>query len=506
MTFAGAKWLALSGGLFLVAVGESLLTPVMVAAVRRYANTAQRSISFSIFYAMMNAGFFVAGWIFDYVRLGLGEYGHYTVPLLGVELSTYRTLFLISLLLTLPNLLIIYFCLRGGVEATDRGLKITPEQPKYAGQPLLPALGCLARDTARDTVRIFAGLWRQPAFFKFLVFLSLVVAVRLIFYHMYYTYPKFGIRELASTNAVFSLGEIRHAPSLALKLKAKGDPVSADLFTRFSEAGQRALAAYPESGARHQTLQEMLRAELNRIVLGGPIHDAERFQAVKLRELTREKLKQPPQDGDPALLNRLLLEDAYPKFLGAGAPIGRLWSINALLIVILVPLVGALTQRISAYRMVTIGSAISAASVFIMALPPVWFRPLADGLPGHWIAHVWLGVEGVVNPYYVMIFLYVVLLSVGESLWSPRVYEYTATIAPKGQEASYMSLSYLPFFVAKFFVGMFSGLLLARYCPETGPRDSGTLWLIIALTTLITPVGLLLLRRYIRVEEAGRAD
>ena len=39
------------------AAGEAMLTPVMVAAVRRYATTAQRSIAFAIFYAMMNTGF-----------------------------------------------------------------------------------------------------------------------------------------------------------------------------------------------------------------------------------------------------------------------------------------------------------------------------------------------------------------------------------------------------------------------------------------------------------------
>jgi dipeptide/tripeptide permease len=215
-------------------------------------------------------------------------------------------------------------------------------------------------------------------------------------------------------------------------------------------------------------------------------------------------LAQPRSGDDVAALNRLLLEDAYPRSLGLGAPIGRLWSINSFLIVLLVPIVGALTQRIPAFRMVMIGSLISAGSVFFMALPTHWFQPLADGRAGHFIAHLWLGVPGAVNPYYVMIFLYVVLLSVGEALWSPRLYEYTAAVAPKGQEASYMSLSYLPFFVAKFFAGMFSGVLLVRYCPETGPRDSGTLWLIIALTTMITPIGLLVLRRYIQVQEAGR--
>ena len=128
---------------------------------------------------------------------------------------------------------------------------------------------------------------------------------------------------------------------------------------------------------------------------------------------------------------------------------------------------------------------------------------LEDAFPTE-IARNRVGVQGSVNPYYVMIVLYILLLSIGESLYSPRLYEYAAAIAPKGQEASYMSMSYLPFFLAKLLVASFSGVLLARFCPETGPRDSSTLWLIIALTTLIAPVGLLVLRPWIQVAETGR--
>jgi len=111
-----------------------------------------------------------------------------------------------------------------------------------------------------------------------------------------------------------------------------------------------------------------------------------------------------------------------------------------------------------------------------------------------------------VNPYYVMIFLFVVLLSLGEAFYSPRLYEYTAAIAPKGQEASYMAMSSLPFFLAKLLVAPFSGVLLAHFCPDTGLRHSGVLWLIIGLSTMIAPVGLLVFQRFIRVHEAGRDD
>jgi len=49
MAFTTIKWLALLCGLFPLAVGEALGTPVLVAGVRKYSNTRQRSISFSLF-------------------------------------------------------------------------------------------------------------------------------------------------------------------------------------------------------------------------------------------------------------------------------------------------------------------------------------------------------------------------------------------------------------------------------------------------------------------------
>ena len=99
-----------------------------------------------------------------------------------------------------------------------------------------------------------------------------------------------------------------------------------------------------------------------------------------------------------------------------------------------------------------------------------------------------------------------VVYSIGEAFWSPRLYEYPAAIAPKGQEASYMSLSMLPYFIAKFFAGGLSGALLQAYCPAQGPRESGVMWLIVGLMAMATPAGLLLLRPFIQVREAGREE
>jgi MFS family permease len=386
MAFTSLKWLALTGGLFPLAVGEALSTPVLVAAVRHYSNTRQRSISFSIFYVMMNVGFLAAALLFDFVRQGLGEHGQLTLPLLGMKISTYRALFLVSLIIEISILPVLYF-LRVGVEVTDEDVRITPRPARARQVNLWSSMWQAVRDSATESARLFAGLLRQAGVYRLLAFLILIAFLKLILMQMYYVYPKFGIREL-----------------------------------------------------------------------------------------------------------------------GDGAPIGRLWAINSILIIVLVPFVGALTQRVSAYRMVTMGGIVCAASVFIMALPTAWFAPLASGLPGHWLGHGYLGLKGSVHPYYVMIALFVMLLSVGEAFYSPRVYEYAAAIAPKGQEASYAALSYVPFLLAKLLIGTFSGFLLARYCPEHGVRHSETMWLFVALTATVAPAGLILLRRYIRVHEAGRED
>ena len=100
---------------------------------------------------------------------------------------------------------------------------------------------------------------------------------------------------------------------------------------------------------------------------------------------------------------------------------------------------------------------------------------------------------------------YLIVFSIGEAFYSPRVYEYAAAIAPPGQEASYGSLAYLPFLVGKLLVGT-GGWLLAAYVPEHGPRHPGTMWLIFALAASIAPIGLILFRSYIRVPEAGRQE
>src|SRR5260370_32710907 len=147
--------------------------------------------------------------------------------------------------------------------------------------------------------------------------------------------------------------------------------------------------------------------------------------------------------------------------------------------------------------MVVVGGVICAASVFSIALPQAWFQGSANGPIGQWLGHSYLGVKGGIHPYYIMTGIYIAIFAIGEAFYSPRVYEYAAAIAPKGQEASYGALSYIPFLIGKLLVGTV-GWLLAAFCPEHGPRRSVLMWLFFALAPSIAPTRLLVFRRSIR--------
>jgi MFS family permease len=363
-------WLALSCGVLPLAIGEALGTPVLLAATRRYSTTAQRSISFSLIYMVMNVGYLAAGYIFDFVRRSSG---HFT--LFGFEPTTHQQLFMVSLGIEIIIFPAIYFLRRGEEERAKSQARSTS---------LLGGIAQTVRQSATETVQLFGRLVGQPAFKRIIFFFLLIGFLKAIFLQMDYVFPKFGDR-----------------------------------------------------------------------------------------------------------------------VLGMGAPVGRLANINGWMIIVLVPVVGALTQRLSAYRMVIIGGAICATGVFIMALPTTWFLAAAESGLGQWLGHSYLGLQGAIHPYYIMTALYLTVFSVGEAFYSPRVYEYAAAIAPKGQEASYGALAYLPFLIGKLLIGT-AGWVLAAFVPEQGQRRPELMWLIFALAASVAPIGLIVFRRYIRVPEAGR--
>ena len=185
------------------------------------------------------------------------------------------------------------------------------------------------------------------------------------------------------------------------------------------------------------------------------------------------------------------VDATLPKYLirtfGCSAPTGSIYAINPAIIILLVPLVTAGTTRVKPFDMIRAGGWLSALSPLLVA---AW-------------------------PSYGGVILFIVLLSIGEAIWSPRWYDYTMALAPEGREGAFTALAAAPLFLATLPTGMLSGELLSRMCPASaeaachpgGVPDphafchGGALWGVIGAVTLASPLGITVFARWLRPPE-----
>lgn len=151
---------------------------------------------------------------------------------------------------------------------------------------------------------------------------------------------------------------------------------------------------------------------------------------------------------------------------GVGARYEWFQGLNPLIIVIFVPLIAAFTRKVNIIKMMIIGTSISAVTTFIL-------------VPG---------------PNLYTLILYVLLFSSGEAVWSSRFLEYVSNLAPAGQVGAYMGLAGIPWFLAKATTGFYSGLMITNFLPD----NSGTMWLIYGCIAMISPIGLIIGRRWVQ--------
>jgi hypothetical protein len=123
-----------------------------------------------------------------------------------------------------------------------------------------------------------------------------------------------GVKEIDSST--FALVDIAGPASLAEKLAKSSDPLSAWLSERLDEKTKTSLAAFQASKPSHAQERAFLTNLVecfNAIIAGPSLFEGKLFQGVRLRPAT-DKLRQGhPQGRELVRLNRLLLEDAYPR-------------------------------------------------------------------------------------------------------------------------------------------------------------------------------------------------
>ena len=146
-------------------------------------------------------------------------------------------------------------------------------------------------------------------------------------------------------------------------------------------------------------------------------------------------------------------------------------NLSPLLIFVLTPVITAFTSSRNTYTMMIAGTLVMASPTFILALGPT--------MPN--------------------LFAYLIITTLGEAMWSARFLQWIAEVAPKDMTGIYMGLGQFPWFLTKVITSLYSGWFLERYCPAgIPPADLNTqaMWFFYGLIAMVTPVGLLLARRW----------
>lgn len=156
-----------------------------------------------------------------------------------------------------------------------------------------------------------------------------------------------------------------------------------------------------------------------------------------------------------------------------GARVEWIQGLNPIVIVFAVPLLTALTRKVHVVDVMILGTLVSAGATFLLSAPPSLS----------------------------MLIGYVVIFTIGEAIWSSRFLEHVANLAPAGRLGVYMGLAGLPWFLAKTVTGFYAGSMLETFLPAEGPQSPGTLWTIHGAVAMLSPVVLVLGRRWMKAQE-----
>lgn len=206
----------------------------------------------------------------------------------------------------------------------------------------------------------------------------------------------------------------------------------------------------------------------------------------------REKLRQAWQDAKDPLIWRMvtmqiILQGSYSvfgyikiglstvllHFYGDRVPFPLVEAINPTMVMVFSGLASFIIPRTwSTYTLILLGTCIAPLSLI-----PVIVSPQKIG----------------------SYIFFIILFSMGEVIWSPRVDSYTLTKAPRHCQATFLALVSIPVSIISLAISWVTFWLTHVYCSkESSCQEASHLWIIVFLGTLVTPMGLFLFRRWLQ--------
>ncbi|KAL7442568.1 hypothetical protein ACHAXM_008464 [Skeletonema potamos] len=172
------------------------------------------------------------------------------------------------------------------------------------------------------------------------------------------------------------------------------------------------------------------------------------------------------------------LDATLPKYLvrkfGADVPYGSIIAIEPASIMLSTPIITFFAENSKSLPMVLLGVSVASLSpIFVVIFPNV----------------IW------------SFCVFLILFGLSESVWSPRYYSLSVAWAKEGHEGVFAAFAFAPTFLAQLPVGVFSGFLLSRFCPNENYCDGTPLWGVVFGMALLSPLMMLVWWRWLNKEE-----
>ncbi|KAL1495959.1 hypothetical protein AB1Y20_014601 [Prymnesium parvum] len=157
----------------------------------------------------------------------------------------------------------------------------------------------------------------------------------------------------------------------------------------------------------------------------------------------------------------------FPKFMlrtfGPHVPKGTIYALNPLFALLLAPTLVSLLSKRAPWPVIRAGITISAVS------------PLVVSACGASLGSV---------------VAFVLLLTLGDALYNPRMDAYAMSVAPVGREGTFAGAAAALVFLAEVPAGVLGGMLLERYCLDGHGCDARRLFGALAAFAALTPMAL----------------
>ena len=451
-------WTVTFLGFLPLAFGFAITGPVLKVGIKWFTTLKTATLGFGLFYTLMNVGFTVGAEIADYFR----KYHSDGMTIWGVEMTTYQVIIGVGFLINIPDFIAILI-MREGVEMTEKGIAFKDDSGDEIEKVSAELKSSVAERRAQMVKELVKSIGATVA----------VGVLAFLFVELDVHTWKLGVVKAGSyawsiiiTAGIFAAGGILYALfSYAGASNAGGgfDRVMKSVRDSTEETVRQLKENFSEKPfwIYMAMLGILTFVKLTFYVFHVmfPTYAIRVFGALPGGESVRNS------------------EPGHDRVRGAFGvdPDGSDQ---------VVPDADVRNRALCAFRVHLLHS-----GQLALAVGNTWF--------GTFVYDYWVEAPvGNQDPFVISLLLFIIVFTIGEAIWSPRLMQFSAEIAPRGEGRAYISLAILPYFLGKVAATVMADILTEQYFRKdmvTYP-DHELSWLWIAIMCLLSPIGMILFK------------